>query len=264
MRYVRIFLLNLQYVMAHRARPLIYVFTYLISTLIFFGFMKGIFEGRDMIHGWSLDGITIYYFLLIPMAGILLSHPEFPIVRDDIEKGELAGRLLKPFSYYWQRFYIEIPVRLFQGVIGIILFFILSYYFKLNFNLLIEINKLLPLLIIFVLAYFICFTLKMILAIIALWTTDIRGLREMLDTVIYIFAGYVLPITLLPDLLKEIADKSPFPYMIYYPVVAMQGKLTVFQMWDIVYAQLFWIILLGLIFKFQWKKGLMRFADLGH
>ena len=226
--------------------------------------MKGIFEGRDMIQGWGLDRIAIYYFLLIPMAGILLSHPEFPIVRDDIEKGELAGRLLKPFSYYWQRFFIEIPVRIFQGGIGILIFILFSYYFNLASSIKIDTERIIPLIAMFILAYFICFTLKMILAITALWTTDIRGIRETLDTVIYIFAGYIVPITLLPDTLLRIAKMTPFPYMMYYPVIAIQGSMKFNQMWEIVAVQIFWVILLSIIFRFQWRRGLMRFTDLGH
>lgn len=264
MRYVRIFLLNFQYLLAHRERPLIYVFTYVFNALLFLAFMRGVFESHNSIGGWTLTSVTSYYFLLIPVAGTLMTHPEIPIFRDDIERGELAARLLKPFSYYWQRFYIEIPVRIFQSIIGISVFFILSVIFGNFLPHDLASNQLLFVALIVLLAYFICFTFKMIIGITALWTTDIRGLHLLVDAIIVIFAGYIVPVNLLPGILEKIAYYSPFPYIIYYPVIAIQGKLSQASLISVISYQVFWLVLLGVLFSFYWNRGLKRFTDMGH
>src|SRR6185437_16052175 len=129
MRYAKIFSLYFQNVFSHRGRPLVYVFTYVFSSILFLAFMQGVFKQSTTINNWSFSSVMSYYFLLIIAEAVLMSHPEVPIIRDDIEKGELAGRLLKPFSYYWQRFNAEIPVRIFQGISGLVFFFILVYLF---------------------------------------------------------------------------------------------------------------------------------------
>src|SRR6185437_13479721 len=129
MRYAKIFSLYFQNVFSHRGRPLVYVFTYVFSSILFLAFMQGVFKQSTTINNWSFSSVMSYYFLLIIAAAVLMSHPEVPIIRDDIEKGELAGRLLKPFSYYWQRFNAEIPVRIFQGIAGGAFFFLLINLF---------------------------------------------------------------------------------------------------------------------------------------
>jgi len=264
MRYLQIFLLYFQNAFSHRGRPLVYVFTYVFSSLLFLAFLQGVFQHTDRLNTWTLSSVMSYYFLLIVAAAVLMTHPEVPIFRDDIEKGELAGRLLKPLSYYWQRFNAELPVRIFQGIVGIILCFLLAllYHTVLQFSLSWE--TFLLALVIIAFAYLICFTFKMILAITALWTTETRGAQELVEILIFIFAGYVVPVNLLPGILENIAYTLPFAYIIYYPVVAIQGKLSVNELLHVIGIQILWLVVLSVLFRFLWKRGLMQYADFGH
>src|SRR5579862_1123753 len=179
MRYAKIFFLYFQNVFSHRGRPLVYVATYVFNSVLFLTFIQGVFHQTKNLSNWTLSSVTSYYFLLIIAAAVLMTHPEIPIIRDDIEKGELAGRLLKPFSYYWQRFYAEIPVRIFQCIVGVIIFFLLVYLYSAHMNFHLSFTTGLLAIIIIVFAYLICFTFKMILATTALWTTEIRGAQEL-------------------------------------------------------------------------------------
>jgi len=264
MRYVRIFLLNFQYLLAHRERPLIFVFTYVFNSFLFLAFLRGVFQHSSSLSGWTLSSVTNYYFLLIPAAGTLMTHPEYAIFRDDIDKGELAGRLLKPFSYYWQRFYIEIPVRMFQSIVGIAIFFLLSSFFGNFLHINLSFPQIALIIVMLIFAYFICFTFKMIIAILGLWTTDTRGIQQLTDALIIIFAGYIVPVNLLPGVIEKIAYVLPFSYIIYFPVVAIQGKLSMSLLISVISVQVVWLLVLSLLFSYLWKSGLRRFTDLGH
>lgn len=264
MRYLRIFSLYFQNVFAHRSRPLVYVFTYVFNSLLFLAFMQGVFHQTKTVGDWTLSSVTSYYFLLIIAAAVLMTHVEVPIFRDDIEKGELAGRLLKPFSYYWQRFNIELPVRIFQGIAGTIIYFILTFVYQTYLPFHLTFITLLLSIVIIVLAYMVCFTFKMILAITALWTTETRGAQELVEILVFLFAGYIVPINLLPGTLEKIANMLPFAYIIYYPIIAIQGKLDINASVTIIMIQLVWLLVLGLLFRFLWKRGLKQFADFGH
>lgn len=241
-----------------------YFFIGAFSTLVFLAFMRGAFQNSDTIGNWTISTITSYYFLLIIVIATLKSHAELPVVRDDIEKGELAGRLLKPFSYYWQRFYAEVPVRIIEGLIGVVIWFALSFYFKNFFNPQLSVSQIGLIIILIVLSYLISFTFKIIVGITALWTTDIRGLEELVEIMIIIFSGQLMPIDLLPGVLEKIAYFLPFSYFTYFPVIALQGRLSFFQLITVIGIQIFWLILLSFIYRYLWQRGLRRFTDLGH
>jgi len=263
-RYLRIFSLYFQNVFSHRGRPLVYVATYVFNSVLFLTFIQGVFHQTNNLNNWSLSSVTSYYFLLIIAAAVLMSHPEIPAIRDDIEKGELAGRLLKPFSYYWQRFHAEIPVRIFQGIVGAIIFFLLIYLYHAHMDFKLSLATGLLALIIIMLAYLICFTFKMILAITALWTTEIRGAQELTDILITIFAGYIVPVNLLPGILEKIAYILPFAYIIYYPIIAVQGMLATSSLIFVIGIQVVWLVVLGFGFRFLWRKGIAQYSDFGH
>ncbi len=264
MRYVRIFLLHFQYLYAHRGRPVIYFFVGAFSSLLFLAFMRGAFQNNSNIGQWNLSTVTSYYFLLIIVIATLRSHAELPIVRDDIEKGELAGRLLKPFPYYWLRFFHEVPVRIFEGFIGVIIWFALSFYFNNFLQPDFSIPQIGAIIILVVLSYMISFTFKMIVGITALWTNDIRGLEELVEITLIIFSGQLIPIDLLPGVLEKIAYLLPFSYFTYFPVIALQGKLSFYQLISVVGVQIIWLVLLSFVFRYLLKRGLRRFTDLGH
>jgi|SRR5882672_362130 len=264
MRYLRLFFLYFQNAFSHRGRPLVYIFTYVFNALLFLAFLQGVFNHTNTINSWTLSSITSYYFILIIVAATLMTHPEVPILRDDIEKGELAGRLLKPFSYFWQQFTMELPVRIFQGIVGVVIAFFLTilYHTVIEFRLSVITTLLAVVIIVF--AYFICFTFKMILAVTGLWTTETRGAQELTDMLILMFAGYIIPVNLLPGILEKIATTLPFAYIIYYPIVAIQGRLPLTELLGVICMQIIWLALLGVLFQVLWKKGLMQYADFGH
>ncbi len=264
MRYVRIFLLHFQDLLAHRSRSIVYVFTYVFNALLFLALIRGVFANHNSIGGWTLSTVTSYYFLLILAPAFLMTHPETAILRDDIEKGELASRLLKPFPYYWQRFYREIPYRIFQGVLAIFIYLTLSIVFGNFLKVNLSLVQIVLITIILILAYMISFTFKMIIAIIALWTTDLRGIQEFVEVIILIFSGFIMPVNLLPHILEKIAYFLPFSYMIYFPVIAIQGKLTINAILSIAGVQIIWLTVLVFIFRYQWRRGLINFTDLGH
>ncbi len=265
MRLLRIFLLHFQYLLSHPSRSFVFIYTYTFLSLLYLAFIRGVFlqNGGDL-GGWTLSSVSSYYFLIIVAPALLMTHPEHPVLRDDIENGELSGRLLKPFSYYWQRFFHELPYRLFQGLIATIIFIVLSVLFNNYIEFRLSVLQVMLIVIMLPLAYMLSFTFKMILAITGLWTTDIRGARELVEILIIIFAGFIVPVNLLPGILENLAYFLPFAYMIYFPVVAVQGQLSVNALMSVISVQILWLSILYLLFRKVWKKGLMRFTDLGH
>src|SRR6478735_11104293 len=118
MRFFRIFLLYFQTVLEYRGRSFV---SFLIAFLIP-GTMILFWNGATQSKGSHIQFSTIasYYLLLIPIGVALTSHVEEDIAREDIQEGSLVKYLTKPFSYYWIKFYQEIPFRIIQGFFGVI------------------------------------------------------------------------------------------------------------------------------------------------
>lgn len=264
MRYVRILLLQVEHVLQERARSFVWFLLTLLGPLVFILFWYGASHGGGQVAtGWSFSAIASYYFIL-PIAGAaLMTHQEEEIAEIDIHDGSLVQYLMKPFSYYWYKFYEEIPYRMLQGFYAILTFAVFALLFK---NLVVLTNdpeKLFLSVFVIILAFFLAFTFKMVVGILAFWMTDIGGLYELIDVVLIIFAGYLLPLELMNKSVERLATLLPFSSMIYFPIITLQGKLNPPEIILLIIRQIIWLAIFGLAYRFLWKHGVKKFSGVG-
>lgn len=171
--------------------------------------------------------------------------------------------MIKPFSYFFKKLFEEVPWRLMQGALGLIAFMGLQYILGPLTTFVSEPGQIVLVVIIAAAAFLLSFTFKMILGISALWITDYHGLQQLMNVVILAFAGYILPIELYPEFLQRISYLLPFAYVIYYPIVALQGHLTTVLLLRVLLIQALWIGLFAVVYRYLWKKGIRKFAAVG-
>ena len=264
MRYTRIFFLHMQSIFEHRSRSLVWFLISLANPLLLLLFWKGTTSGANTIFGnWSFSAISSYYFLLIIASAFLTSHIEEDIAKFDIQLGVLSKYLLRPFSYLWMKFFEEIPYRILQGFYGVIVCILFLFLFG---NLFVFTNDsfvVFQSLIIIVFAYFLSFIFKMIIGLLAFWLIETGGFYQLVEMILLIFAGYLMPLSLLPAQLMHIAYALPFSYMIYFPIVALEGKLTYGELVHVIGMQALWLLGFIVMYKIILNMGLRKFTALG-
>ncbi len=262
MRYVRIFLLHFQYVFERRSVSIVWFLVSFINPLILLLYWRGALQSND-IAGWSLSSISTYYFILVIAAAMLMSHIEENVSEEDISEGQLVKYLIRPFPYFWFNFIREIPYRLLQGSFGILSCFLFIAIFGSFINISPNVQVFLLSIIVFFLAYLLSFTYKMFLGLTAFWFIDARGFYQLVEVLMIIFAGYILPLDLMPEFLKIVSNVLPFAYIIYYPVITLQGKLTVSSILHIILMQVIWIGIFAISYKILWSRGIKKFTGVG-
>jgi ABC-2 type transport system permease protein len=260
MRILRIFLLNFQNVFEYRSRSFVWFVIGLIGPLVMILFW---YAASNSNSDLQFSTIASYYLLLIPISITLTSHVEEKVSNEDIKDGELTHYLMRPFSYYWFNYFEEVPYRLLQGFYGIVIVGILLYFFPYLLTIKQNPFSLLLAICIFILGYALSFTFKMIVGLVTFWVTDIGGFIQFEDMLFFIFAGYMMPLYLLPTQMQHIAQFLPFAYMIYYPVQAVQGALSVDQLFWTMFLQVCWLLGLVYIYSVLWHNGLKKFTATG-
>ena len=263
MKYVRIFFLHFQHVLQNRARSFVLFLLAFINPLMALAFWLGAIRQQQQIAGWNLSSISSYYFLLIIAGSFLIAHIEEDVAIIDIMEGGIVRYLTKPFSYYWIKFYEEIGWRILQGLYGLFVFLFFVFFFGNFVTLASSLSLIFLSIIIIVLGYMISFTFKMIIGLSAFWLTDFWGLQQTVEVIIIVFAGLVVPINIFPKFLQDIAYILPFSYMVYFPVIALQGKLTLVELFKIIQTQLIWLIFFSLIYRRVWASGMRKFTGVG-
>jgi ABC-2 type transport system permease protein len=219
-------------------------------------------QGKSTIGGWDLNSFITYYLLLIVVGSLVVSHVEDPVDRD-IRQGDVAKYFVKPFPYYLFMLFMELPYRLLQGFYGVVMFTFIVFIFPAFRIPLPDIQTSIVLVVIIICAFLMTHTYKMLIGLITFWTKDVRGFTETSDVLILLLAGYNLPLALLPDVMAQIAYALPFAYFMYFPVIALQGKLSFPELLNVLLIQLVWLSVFAFAYRIMLKNGLKKFTAVG-
>lgn len=264
MKYIKVFLLHLQDALEDRSRSVVWFLIALINPVIYLLFWRGATGNGGMQNSvWTLSGFVSYYLLLVITSAFLMVHIEEYIAWYDVKEGYLTNHLLRPISYFWQNFFHELPYRMLQGSFGIAVLLIFWVFYPGLVTLVTNPEQIILGIVIILSAYFLSFCFKMLLGLSALFTTDFYGLAEFVGVLILVFGGFVIPLDLFPSQLIRLVSVLPFPYMFYYPILAIAGRLDVQALFRLIGIQVGWIVIFLLLYRYLWKKGSRLFTGVG-
>lgn len=257
MKNLKIILLHFEHIAEQRARSLIWLLVTAINPIIYIIFWSGTSDKSQ------LPRIITYYVLMTIMGAFLMSHIEGDIAVNDIQYGQLTSYLVKPLSYYWKKLYEELPYRVLQGFFGTVFLVVLIKIFKLSIQITSSPTIFAMAVCVMIMGFFLAYTFKVLLGLLAFWFTDVDGLFHLAEILIILFAGYIMPLDMMPTSWYKTAQALPFSSMIYYPIVVLQGRLDWGQISLILIKQVVWLVLFLVIYLIIWRKGIKKFTALG-
>jgi len=101
------------------------------------------------------------------------------------------------------------------------------------------------------------------LACLAFWATRADALLALQDALIFLLAGVVAPVALLPGALQTIAHMLPFYYMVGFPVEVLTGQIATENVLTGFIIQAAWLIVAVLLYRVVWRSGLKRYSAIG-
>lgn len=261
----RLFLIAMHRGSYIRSRSLVwFLLTIFVPGIICMYWIVAIRQNPELGKTLSTSFMVTYYLTAVTLAALIVSHVKDHIARLDIQQGELSQYLLRPFSYYFHNIlFEEIPYRAIQGGYGIVVISLIAFFFPslIRYNLS-------PMLILFtilsmVLGFFVCFTLEMILGLIALWFYDLRLFHSAYEVLFILLGGWNMPIFLFPKQVYTAALFTPFPAVIYVPTLMLSGKITETEAPGWILYQIVWFLIIFVAYKLIWHFGLKRFTAAG-
>ena len=212
------------------------------------------------IGGLTQGEFVSYYLLLILVNQFTYSQTHWT-VGDAIRSGDMNLTLLRPLSPQFGVLASEIAGKVvymsFVVPVTIVLVMLLHPTFHTT-----PANSILFLLTLF-LAWLLRFLWGYWLAILAFWITRADALLSIQNTLIFLLAGQVAPVMLLPRVLQNIAITLPFRYMISFPIEVLLGHLQTSELIAGLVYQCCWTLIACILFVSTWHRGLRHYAAVG-
>ena len=221
-----------------------------LVTNAFFGYIRAAillaaFAGPREIAGY--DQLDIVTFTWVTQALIMVVNLWSGLeVGETIRSGAVVSDLSKPFSYlgYWlARDYGRAAYFLLFRFTPILLAGQLTFGLRWPTSALIWLATLASL----ALANAIAFAWNFMLELTGFWTLQTKGIRQLALGVMLFLSGFVVPIRLFPDGLRQVALVLPFASVSQLPCDVFLGRALGIDLLAVLSQQAFWaVVMLGL------------------
>lgn len=244
---------------AYRAEFLVWVLTTTLP-LVMLGLWTSVADEAPFREYTSADFVAYYLSVLI-VRNVTGSWVAWQI-SDEIRTGLMAMRLLRPvhpFIVFTANHLAAVPFRTVVSLpIAVILLFSSGASALATEPL--QLAMLVPSL---VLAWMVTFNVMFAIGSVGFFATKTMALLNMYFGLYSLFAGYLLPIDLLPAWLSKLAEVSPFRAMLSAPVELMTVKLSSADVARLLGGQLAWAVVTLLAALLVWNRGIKRFEAVG-
>lgn len=198
----------------------------------------------------NIDGIVTYVLFAIMLQIVLPIKITTNFVSDKILKGNVINYLNRPNGLLVITFFTTLGNFLYKlkfQVLPIIVVYILFFY-----NLVLKIlsfNRLILFILVYLLSYIIAFLLGYIVALLSTVFIRINGISELVNALLIIFGGGLLPLDLYPKLLFKISEVTPFYSIMYAPISIIVYDNDFGKILFILGIQILWLITLLIVSK---------------
>lgn len=263
-KYLTVFAVSWQNEFTYRLNFILWRVRNIVRFLMTYFLWSGIFVSSAVIFGYSKDQILTYIFMILAVWTFVLSAPSSDNVGGEIANGDLSNYLVKPIGYlkYW--FTRDLASKLLNLTFAAGEITILWFIFRPPLQLPPDWISGIIFLFFCGLAMILYFFINIVTKFVAFWVPENTwGITFVALVFIEILAGGMFPLDVLPKWAGTLLQFTPFPYLLYYPVAIFIGKITGMELLRITGQAVVWAVVMFLLTRFVWKKGLVAYASEG-
>ena len=211
---------------------------------------RAVYQARPAVAGLTLDEVIFYTctaMMLTLMYEVYLERE----IGDRLRSGNLALQLLKPVNYFLYGFAEGCGTACYTAVFSVVpTFVLLLVLFRLRLP---DVADLGLAILMIALGFTLFFAFCHLTALTTFFTVEAWGVEQMRFAFVRFFAGGFVPLTFFPEPLYQAALWLPFPYMIYYPTLAVTGQLSSDRLVQTLAMQSVWCMALLVANAMYWK-----------
>ncbi|WP_159887134.1 ABC transporter permease [Paenibacillus puerhi] len=250
--------------MAYRSESLIWMIGSFIQPIVSLSVWLSI-TGNGVIGGYSAIDYVVYFIGVLVVERLTRSWDVWEL-DSEIRQGTLSAKLLRPFHPMHWSIAQNIVYKLFFAVLLIPAWLVLAWIWPaLRPAAAADAGlmglALLALLGSNILRYLTGYEFGML----AFWTNRATAIFALYEALHLFLAGRIAPLSMFPEPVALIASWFPFYSTVGFPVDLLTGKLAGRP--DLIVQgfaqQAVWIMILIVIFRFQWKRGLAKYSAAG-
>lgn len=258
-KYLSIFSITLQEYFVYRLNMLMWRVRQLFVFLLPYFMWRAILGGGGEIYGYNFGAIMTYLFGTTILRSLVMGSRTVDLGWM-INSGMLTVPLMRPLNMFGFLLTRDAADKLFNLSFMLLEIPLILLIFRPPVFLQSDPSTLLLALGSTLLALLIYFFINIIFGSLGFWTRDVWAPRFLLMVILEFATGAMFPLDMLSAFWQRLLLWTPFPYLLFVPLRIYLGDLSTLSY---LVAQLTWVILLYLLARFVWKRGLLRYEAEG-
>jgi len=103
-----------------------------------------------------------------------------------------------------------------------------------------------------------------LLGMVTFWTTRVGALYELYFALELLLSGRLVPMTLMPAWVQQVAGYLPFQWTFFFPIEALVGDLPAEKLIYGLGMQVFWIVVGTMAVNIMWRFGIRKYSAVGN
>lgn len=228
-----------------------------IEVLLWLAIFKTASTGQ--IGGFSKETYLAYAVWAPFLGRIAISWMYESMMVEEVGSGSINTILTRPLSFYEYYLSQMMGYKLITTVFSILVPIFVSFYFDLPIG-----YSKIPLALTLVIYYlFLVHTMSFIISTLGFFLTRIRSFTLVKNLILWLLSGELVPIDLMPEVLKKFFLVMPFSSGVYIPLAYITGRVEL----DVVMIGFrntsIGLAVGGVIAYFFWKRGLQEYTGTG-
>ncbi len=255
-----LFKTELKFVFAYRVSYIMSIISTLLSTVVIIFLWGAVYKSSDtyVIAGFDYHHLVMYYLLLL--AFNFGSDTSFFIVADEVRKGTIAIKQIRPVDYHEYLILTDLATV----ATRVIIYSIPVSFVAISYNLINEVGvtlnaqKFLATLSLSVVAALISHYIVMLFASLIFRTTNSFGIRTLMNSIGMLLTGALIPIAMMPEFMQNIIKYTPYQFITYIPTMTMLNDFNLKEYLTNISIAIMWLIFLYVLFKVVWNKSMKK------
>lgn len=236
-----------------------------LTTQFFWGLMLIFIYIAFYTNGTATDSISLsqlisYTWLHQAFYALLSVRVTDDEIADSIKSGNVAYEIIRPYNlYFW--WYIKVfAKRVAAGILRIIPVIVIAFILPEPYNLSLPSSFLNFILFIvsLILGIFIVTGINMLVHTIGFYTYNQTGISQIINSVIELFSGALIPVVFLPMFIQKATYFLPFRMISDLPFRLYSNNIGIYEGLMSIGLQIVWIIILIVIGNLIVKKSLKK------
>jgi ABC-2 type transport system permease protein len=245
----------------YRAQTIIWMLQGTAPLIMMFLWIQMAQSNQSNLHGFNARDFTAYFLAAWLSQQLIVSWVAWD-VDVDIRYGNLSAKLLRPIDPIWNPLFHHITERIVRYPVFLIIL-IAGLNIVPGTELFPDLLHVAAYFISIFLAFGIRFMIAYCIGSLAFWVEQCTALDTFFLILMNLLAGGFAPLEFFPNIIQQIVELTPLPYLVYYPVKILNGSLLWSEVGKVFLIQGVWLICFIVLRRLLWLRGLKRYSAAG-